>query len=780
MTTHSQDKTKMWGVLWMVSLMTVLVSTDLPDQDCPDDCDCHYFRINWVTDCSESNLTSIPTVEEGLSLNVYVLNMNANNLDELQPFPAELKVRSLLLAENTLSMVDKENFSSLLYLIDLDLSSNNIRTIHPDAFINNYGLITLDLQRNPLEPVDGPFIFSRSLHYLDLSYCRLTSLNNQFFQNMTAITRLDLSGNPLTDLEAEVFDSLISLEILMLNNCNLTHIELAVFAYTEHLKRLELSQNNLIGPIDWSMVLGPLTRLEYLDLRRSGIFNLPENLFINNTFLRSLILAENELRDLELSSTLSNNLQYLDYLDLSKCKLDGPLSEAAFANATNLRTLLLSSNRLSAADLSAALAPLTRLQKLSLKNCSLTRLPANTFHRFIGLQELDISENPLNNAFTALLSPLDTLEYLNMSNSNLQRISKTTFSKMTSLKTLILSGNPVEVLESGLFQNLTNLEVLELNNCSLRRLGATVFPDNFTYPDLEELRLAHNPLILPAAGSILPRQLKRLKTLDLSHCNLTYIRPTALNAFSNITKLLLSGNSLTVNKEDSLEFLGNLPDLQYLDLSSNKLNYITPGVFKNNRDLKGVRLAGNPWKCGCNIAEMWRWAMLEKGDLSVLIGSRTMPEDIASRGGKRKKGLWCHFDKKTAPVKHIVHRKHGRTDFGDNVNRTWFRYVRESDCNVLSKVSPENRTQDLQIPENAPLVVDCYIPEEESRYPSPSICAAVGMAIFTLIVIAGFLMNKWNRISNGPLVKMQSSVSEDVFPPSNSAVNVPNVKSSDI
>ncbi|KAG8314096.1 hypothetical protein J6590_100348 [Homalodisca vitripennis] len=135
MTTHSQDKTKMWGVLWMVSLMTVLVSTDLPDQDCPDDCDCHYFRINWVTDCSESNLTSIPTVEEGLSLNVYVLNMNANNLDELQPFPAELKVRSLLLAENTLSMVDKENFSSLLYLIDLDLSSNNIRTIHPDAFI---------------------------------------------------------------------------------------------------------------------------------------------------------------------------------------------------------------------------------------------------------------------------------------------------------------------------------------------------------------------------------------------------------------------------------------------------------------------------------------------------------------------------------------------------------------------------------------------------------------------------------------------------------------------
>lgn len=575
------------------------------------------------------------------------------------------------------------------------------------CFRNNHGLITVELEKNPLIAIEGPFLISRSLHYLDISECSLTRLNPLFFQNITAINRLDLSGNPLGSLEAGVFDNLLNLEYLKLQNCQISKIDPATFASNEHLKKLELAENKLIGPIDWISVLGPLMRLEYLDLRRSGIINLPENLFVNNTFLRSLILAENYLRDLDVSSTLSNNLQHLDSLDLSNCRLRGPLSEDAFANATNLRTLLLTGNGLSAGDLAVALAPLTRLTKLSLRNCSLSRLPANTFHRFSSLQELDISENPLNDAFTGLLSPLDTLEYLNMGHSNLGRISKTTFSKMTSLRTLILSGNPLESLESGLFQNLTKLEVLELNNCSLSRLNSTVFPDNFTYPDLEELRLASNPLIVPPSGSFLPRQLRRLKTLDLSSCNLTYIRPSALNAFSNITKLLLAGNNLSVNKENALDFLSNLPDLQYLDLSSNKLTYIEPKLFRNNVNLTGLKLVGNPWKCGCNIAEMWRWALQEKNDIGILIGSRTQPEEVGTGGSKRKKGLWCHFDKKIAPVRNIIYRKSGRTDLPDNVNRTWFRYVRESACDAVASIPLGRSIQPLvEVFEKMPVVIN--------------------------------------------------------------------------
>ncbi|XP_075237808.1 uncharacterized protein LOC142334011 isoform X2 [Lycorma delicatula] len=671
-------------------LLVILLGVNgkLPSLECPEECDCHYFRINWVTDCSESNLTDIPTHEHGLSLNVYVLNMNGNLLKNVTPFPHDIKLRRLQLADNRLTKITREEFADLVYLLDLDLSGNEITTIDPEAFRDSHGLITLELQMNPLQPIEGPLLVSPSLMHLDLSDCQLSKLTPTFFQNVTALNKLDLSGNPLGILESEVLGPLNSLEELKLNRCKLTHISGTAFAKNENMKMLELSENDLKGPIDWIQVLGGLSVLEHLDLRRTGISKLPEHVFGNNTWLRSLVLAENELVDLDVATTLGHNLRHLFTLDLSNCHLNGPLSEDAFTNETNLRTLLLSGNHMSAADLAVALAPLTKLQKLTLKNCSLSRLPSNTFHRFTCLHELDISNNPLNDAFTALLSPLETLERLDMGYSNLAHISKTTFSKMTSLKSLILSGNPLSNLEYGLFQNLTHLESLELNYCGLSSLNATVFPDNFTYPDLEELHLAGNPLQVPESGPLLPRQLSRLRTLDLSDCNLTFIPPDALTSFQNITQLLLSGNKIT-SSENTFDFLKNLPHLESLDLSRNKLTHISPQIFSSHHEIHAIRLAENPWVCGCHIADLWEWAVAVKRDIGVLIGSTTLVEETVIGARKRNKGLFCHFDSRTSPIhKDIQSKKKGRRDFIDNVKRSWARYVRESGCDSSKRLQP--------------------------------------------------------------------------------------------
>lgn len=100
--------------------------------ECPDECDCHYFRINWVTDCSESNLTDIPYRE--LSSNVYILDMNGNNIETLRTFPKNIKLRRLQMAHNRLAEIKKEQFQGLEYLIDIDLSENKIIKIDPDTF----------------------------------------------------------------------------------------------------------------------------------------------------------------------------------------------------------------------------------------------------------------------------------------------------------------------------------------------------------------------------------------------------------------------------------------------------------------------------------------------------------------------------------------------------------------------------------------------------------------------------------------------------------------------
>lgn len=68
---------------------------------CPEDCDCYFFQLNWVTNCSKNHLTSIPYEE--LDSHGHILGMNANFLKELEPFPTYINLRSLQLSENFLT-----------------------------------------------------------------------------------------------------------------------------------------------------------------------------------------------------------------------------------------------------------------------------------------------------------------------------------------------------------------------------------------------------------------------------------------------------------------------------------------------------------------------------------------------------------------------------------------------------------------------------------------------------------------------------------------------------
>ncbi|CAH0562085.1 unnamed protein product [Brassicogethes aeneus] len=681
---------KMWHIPHLVLIVLMCSNVwafngELAELECPDDCDCHYFRVNWMTDCSDSNLTEIPYDE--LSLNVYVLDLNDNLISDVQPFPADIKMRRIQLAHNSMTEVKKESFAGLNYLIDADFSGNRITKIDPDAFDDSPGFITLELQSNPLAEVEGPFLSIKSLLYLDISNCSLRRLNENFFSNITSLSTLDLSENPLNVIDDNKgFYPLISLETLKLSHCNLSWISNDAFSKQGRLKTLELSGNNLYKT-DWSAVLNNLIRLESFDLRKSGLVHLPETMFDMNLYLRTVILAENDLINLDVASTLGN-LQQLDVLDLSYCNLTLPLSEDAFANATKIRTLYLSGNSLFASDLLVALAPLTNLNKLSLSNCGLSRLP-DTFHKFLSLQELDISHNPLNDAFVKLLAPLETLEYLNMGYSNLSYIHPASFSKMTSMRRLVLSGNDVNSLEAGLFGDLTRLESLELNFCGLRRpLNATLFFNNFTYTDLTELRLAGNPLRVSPTGPLLPKQLSRLQTLDLGNCNLTFLPAEAFYWTRNITNLILMGNHFSYPSD--LRFLEILPKLEMLDLRYNNLTTFSPKQISLNPNVEKLKLIGNPWKCDCSVAELWDWAHLIKGDLSILEGSTIAAEHITVGKSKRKKLLACHYDTVKQPLPIVISKTvPGRKPFLKSQrtltasNRTWAKYVRESGCEPM-------------------------------------------------------------------------------------------------
>lgn len=682
---------------WLTALALYLVATGLThgfngdsfELECPDECDCNYFRINWVTDCSESNLTEVPYDE--LSLSVYILDLNGNNITTLKTFPSDIKMRRLQIANNRLTKVEKEAFKGLEYLIDVDLSGNNISYVDSEAFLDSRGLLNVELQDNPITTVEGPFLISATLQYLDISNCNLSVINPQFFDNITTLTTVDLSNNPLKSLDSGIFDVLTSLETLKLNDCKLSSISDTVFAALVNLKNLELAGNYLTNT-DWPEVLGNLVRLEYLNMRKSGLTYLSEDTFSNCTNLVTLILADNELRDLDVAVTLGNSVNHLELLDLSNCKIQGPISGEAFANATRLKSLYLSGNPLFAPDLKEALAPLPKLEKLFLSNCGLRNLP-DTFNVFDNLQELDISHNPLVNVFTKLLAPLEKLEYLNMGYSNLSYIGPDSFSKMTSMKRLVLSGNDLLSLEAGLFGNLTQLTTLELEYCGLKRpLNANAFFRNLTYMDLREIRLGGNPLVIPPAGPVFPKQLSQVTILDLSNCNITSLNVDAFKFTVNITDLNLAGNRLR-SAEGSLAFLERLQQLEKIDLSNNNLTTVDPQVFANNPKLHSLNMLGNPFICDCKVAEMWDWANMVKGNLDVLIGAKSAEKDIVLKGNKKKKHLYCHYNEtqlrnmslavnKTVPGRRRFTKPRELTF----ANRTWAKYVRESGCEPVVKI----------------------------------------------------------------------------------------------
>lgn len=549
----------------------------------------------------------------------------------------------------------------------------------------------MELQDNPLSAVEGPFLVSGTLQYLDISSCNLTRINPQFFDNITSLTTVDLSNNPLTTLVSGVFDVLTSLDTLKLNDCKLTTVPDNVFTTLANLKNLELAGNQL-GSTNWPELLGSLTRLEYLNLRKTGLTAVSEDTFSNCTNLVTLILADNELRDLDVAATLGSSVDHLELLDLSNCKIQGPISGDAFANATRLKSLYLSGNPLFAPDLEEALAPLPKLERLFMSKCGLRRLPDN-FNVFDNLVELDISHNPLVNVFAKLLAPLEKLEYLNMGYSNLSYLAPDSFYNLTSLKRLVLSGNDLLSLEAGLFGNLTQLTTIELEFCGLKRpLNANSFFKNLTYMDLREIRLGGNPLVIPSAGPVFPKSLSQVTILDLSNCNITHLNSDAFKNTNNITDLNLAGNRLS-SKEDSLRFLERLEHLEKINLSSNNLTTIDPEVFVNNPKLHSLNLIGNPFICDCKIAEMWDWANMIKGDLDVLIGAKSAEKDIVVKGNKKKKNLYCRYNETQLRNMTITTNRTvpGRRPFIKPreltyANRTWAKYVRESGCEPVVKI----------------------------------------------------------------------------------------------
>ncbi|XP_067827937.1 leucine-rich repeat-containing protein 55-like [Heptranchias perlo] len=146
---------------------------------------------------------------------------------------------------------------------------------------------------------------------------------------------------------------------------------------------------------------------------------------------------------------------------------------------------------------------------------------------------------------------------------------------------------------------------LDITNLSLAHNKVLSIPLGYfsCYTELVILDLRNNCLADLPSGLFLP--LKKLAHLDLSYNNLTRVTYDLLQPAQNLARLILSHNpGLSVIAPQALS---GLPQLHYLDLSHNGLTFLGQELLDGLPASVSVRLAGNPWFCGCTMVPLLKW-----------------------------------------------------------------------------------------------------------------------------------------------------------------------------
>ncbi|OTF71921.1 leucine-rich transmembrane protein [Euroglyphus maynei] len=177
---------------------------------------------------------------------------------------------------------------------------------------------------------------------------------------------------------------------------------------------------------------------------------------------------------------------------------------------------------------------------------------------------MNISEN----AFDGLLQLLS----LNISHNQLAGLTPDVFNTLVSLRTLDLSYNHLNSLDNGthsIFGPLLSMETLNLSHNHISIIKDRSFPYSPWIPN-------------------------KLRHLDLSYNTIPILTSNFDNGLTKLNRLSLKGNIIN---EIHQKMLGNLTELEYLDLSRNDLRKIAKGVLQPwPKNLKALDLSVNKIK----------------------------------------------------------------------------------------------------------------------------------------------------------------------------------------
>lgn len=343
------------------------------------------------------------------------------NIGHIPPgvFASLKNLEFLDLRNNKLTEINADTFGMMINLESIDLGDNSISKIDKDAFADIDDLTVLSLRGNKIKTIEG--IDIETLKELDLSDCQFTTLLADTFAGFPDIYTLNLSGNAITDINKDTFTDLSSLRYLDLSRNNIQGpLDPFLFEFNRQLETISFAGNNDLFSFPGFQT--EFSSLYNLDLSGCGLTSLTPNSFKGMPFIDTLNISGNHLGHIPPKAFYS--IPHLTVLDISRNKLFG-LNNKIFFNNPHLHKLYVSHN-------------------------NFNLLPAILFSGTPTLSVLDMSYNHIYRLWNISESYvmknrniLSKLIYLNTAGNRLKSLHMHSFISMRNLETLDISNNPI-------------------------------------------------------------------------------------------------------------------------------------------------------------------------------------------------------------------------------------------------------------------------------------------------------------------------------------------------
>ncbi|CAL1542601.1 unnamed protein product [Lymnaea stagnalis] len=443
----------------------------LPECDCLKEPD----RGTAIIDCSNRNLTRLPTVRAPVLDIIDELRMGDNNITNLQHNAFQgLMIRKIDLRGNSLSIVSDTSFHEGL--------RSSLKILYIDGNGTSW-------------PPKAALSQLTSMEELIMSNYQVPHLEHTpdqtFFLPFTNLKYLTLDNWGIQAIETGAFTGPTSLMSLTLNKQRLVDIPINVLALTgsslKTLRKLTISNTHSISEISPSAFL-VLDELEELDLSHNSINKLDDGCFkgIDGT-LTKLNLTGNSLTGTSSGIIGLKNLPKLAELDLSA---QGQMTD--FPDLSQLRStvplkLYLNNNKITQLRSNSLAAVAGQLNTLDISDNPIQSVEPNAFINTTSLAVLKMSNVPgmfQGSTLSSVLGTLKKLVALNISSNGLREVSNFTFENMTLLQDLDLSSNQLTKLLPEALVGPRGLTKLYLhNNNIIQSLSSCLF-DGHTSPTI--------------------------------------------------------------------------------------------------------------------------------------------------------------------------------------------------------------------------------------------------------------------------------------------------------